>query len=253
MYDNVESAEAEDADGDGRTVLQGDCWDSLIDPVPPEGALDHGVTALDIYEGAEDLPYDGIDANCDGKNDFDADDDGFVPDEYAGFPTQGVGLSDFPAGDCWDLEEENASPSGEWSAADVNPDATEVWYDGTDSDCSGDDDCDQDGDGFLVQENYCEQIIGDNAVDCNDVNPDIFPNDEPEIYYNATDDNCDWADGDGDKDGDGYWDVNYPFLENEVDISVQYPDSLNDCWDDDFTNALDHLSPEAGGIYQNCH
>ena len=24
---------------------------------------------------------------------------------------------------------------------------------------------------------------------------------------------------------------------------------LNGCWDDDFTNALDHLSPEAGGIF----
>ena len=23
---------------------------------------------------------------------------------------------------------------------------------------------------------------------------------------------------------------------------------LNGCWDDDFTNVLDHLSPEAGGI-----
>ena len=23
---------------------------------------------------------------------------------------------------------------------------------------------------------------------------------------------------------------------------------LNGCWDSDFTNALDHLSPEAGGI-----
>ena len=33
------------------------------------------------------MPYDGIDANCDGLDDFDQDGDGFVPDEYDGFQT----------------------------------------------------------------------------------------------------------------------------------------------------------------------
>ena len=28
---------------------------------------------------------------------------------------------------------------------------------------------------------------------------------------------------------------------------------LNGYWDDDFTNALDHLSPEAGGIFHSTH
>ena len=65
----------EDVDGDGRTSFDGDCWDSSVDPVPPAGALNHGVTAADVYPGAVDLPYDGIDANCDGANDFDADQD----------------------------------------------------------------------------------------------------------------------------------------------------------------------------------
>ncbi|MSP56999.1 MAG: hypothetical protein EXR69_15565, partial [Myxococcales bacterium] len=31
--------------------------------------------------------------------------------------------------------------------ATVHPDATDTWYDGIDSDCAGDDDYDQDGDG----------------------------------------------------------------------------------------------------------
>ena len=82
--------EIKDHDGDGQTLLDGDCWNSLEDPVPPENALDHGVTAAQIYQGAEDLPYDGIDANCDGLDDFDQDGDGFVPAEFAGVITLGV-------------------------------------------------------------------------------------------------------------------------------------------------------------------
>ena len=93
-----------DIDGDGVTVLDGDCWDSLIDPVPPTGAINHGITALDIYPGALDLPYDGIDANCDGANDFDQDNDGFVPSEYVGIQTIGLETADvLPGGDCWDV------------------------------------------------------------------------------------------------------------------------------------------------------
>ena len=45
----------EDIDGDGKTVLDGDCWESNVD-LFHRRALDHGVTANDIYLGAEDLP-----------------------------------------------------------------------------------------------------------------------------------------------------------------------------------------------------
>ena len=66
------SWEIQDVDGDGKTLLDGDCWDSSLDPVPPEGAMDYGVKAEDIGPEAEDLPYDGIDQNCDGKDDFES-------------------------------------------------------------------------------------------------------------------------------------------------------------------------------------
>ena len=46
--------------------------------------------AKDIFEGAFDAPYDEIDANCDGSDDFDADADGWVPVNYAGIATHAV-------------------------------------------------------------------------------------------------------------------------------------------------------------------
>ncbi|MEC8378912.1 MAG: hypothetical protein VXZ96_01240, partial [Myxococcota bacterium] len=60
-----------DVDGDGITPLDGDCWDSPDPPPQIDGALSHNLTAGDIYTGAVDTPYDGIDANCDGSDDFD--------------------------------------------------------------------------------------------------------------------------------------------------------------------------------------
>jgi len=45
----------------------------------------------------------------------------------------------------------------------VHPGAKETWYDGVDSDCAGDDDFDQDGDGWQVDE------------DCDDTDPDAWP------------------------------------------------------------------------------
>ena len=315
--------EAVDVDGDGRTLLEGDCWESTVDPVPPEGALDHGVTASDVYVGAVDLPYDGIDANCDGKDDFDADEDGYVPELYNNIVTLGVAesgqlpsndcfdslaeivsedslggfvflgseinpgvteqfydgidqncdaQSDFdqdgdnyvpdqyegvetqladiavpsgqneaepddlplPAGDCFDsISYDFDDPSGILTPSDVNPSVTENWYDGADQDCNGSSDCDQDGDGFDADIDFCATLVIP-QVDCNDEDAIVFPSPGiAEVYYNGIDDNCDLSDGDGDQDGDGHWDVDYPFAVDEVDTSVTYPIALDDCWDDD--------------------
>ncbi len=319
--------EAVDGDGDGLSVLDGDCWDYPNDPVPPEGALNHGVTAKDIYVGAIDLPYDGIDANCDGLDDFDQDQDGFVPDEYVGIQTVNVdtsgslaggdcwdslgeqpidsrlgtavflgadvnpdatevfydgidancdGLDDFdqdqdgfvpneyegfettfanldntlPSGDCWDsLDTAFFDPTNSFTPIEVHPDATEIFYDGADIDCNGLSDCDQDEDGFNVRQDNCSDLVdATERIDCNDVASTIFPNDAEEIFFNGIDDNCDPTDGDGDRDGDGYWSVDYPFTPDTVDESVSIPSELNDCWDDPTTTpteyqALNGLSP----------
>ena len=95
--------EIQDVDGDGKTILDGDCWDSTADPVPPKGALNYGLTALDIGPEQIDLPYDGIDQNCDGKDDFDQDGDGRVPDVFVGIQTIGLeNTGNLEGGDCWD-------------------------------------------------------------------------------------------------------------------------------------------------------
>ncbi len=66
-----------------------------------------------IHPGATEHWYDGVDQNCDGRNDYDRDGDGFISDDYGG-------------DDCDDSE---TGPS-------VNPSMNEI-YDGIDNDCNG--------------------------------------------------------------------------------------------------------------------
>ncbi len=88
-------AEVEDSDGDGWAAGE-DCDDS--DP--------------DINPGAEEVWYDGVDQDCDGADDYDADGDGHVAEEYGG-------------ADCDDTD------------GGVYPGAYDPQDDGVDSDCDG--------------------------------------------------------------------------------------------------------------------
>ena len=146
----------DDADGDGYTEADGDCDDSNA-AVSPDG--------IEVY-------YDGIDGNCDGANDFDADGDGHVSTAYGGT-------------DC-----DESDPG-------INPDAEEIWYDGVDSNCDNWSDYDADMDG------YDSYSYGTGTViDCDDGNSAVNP-DAEEIFYDSTDDNCNPLD-DYDADGDGF-------------------------------------------------
>jgi hypothetical protein len=397
--------EFEDQDGDGISGADGDCWDQK------EGPEGSGLTGDQIHPDAEETWYDGIDQNCSGDDDFDADKDGFVPDEYLGEETLGLPESGLlPAGDCWDqvdgpegsdLDGADISPSandswydgvdqdcegsqddfdadgdgfvqdihlglvtigipgsgellggdcwddpstdpeelqvvdsGDWSqpkAKQVNPEASDTWYDGIDQNCAGDDDfdqdmdgartlyfvdrsgetagedcadrpedlqdgmgldpdylsaladespdvidpatiypgapdawydgvdsncgveddCDQDGDGFGAPGEETEDCaegslrpccdVGD-EVDCDDEDPERKPDpDVEEIYFNGVDDNCNTADGDGDQDTDGWWSVDYlaqveayadAHPDDEV-VPMDIPDGFgSDCVDD---------------------
>jgi Putative metal-binding motif/FG-GAP-like repeat/FG-GAP repeat len=76
----------------------------------------------------------------------------------------------------------------------VNPGATEVWYDGVDSDCSGGSDFDQDGDG------HDDPRGGGN--DCDDQDSAVNP-DAADTWYDGVDSDCAGND-DYDQDSDGF-------------------------------------------------
>ena len=57
----------------------------------------------------------------------------------------------------------------------VYPGAEDVFYDGTDADCMGNDDCDQDEDLFRAEIGYCATIFdADEQGDCDDEDLRLF-------------------------------------------------------------------------------
>ncbi len=149
------SSAATDADGDGFAASAGDC--------------DDGDAAS--FPGAAEVPYDGVDQDCDGRDLADADGDGWDALEVGG-------------DDCDDAD------------ATSYPGADEVPYDGIDNDCEADGDLtDVDGDGYDAAE------VG--GADCADsdatVHPGVFDD------CDGGDEDCDGTDDeDADVDHDGY-------------------------------------------------
>ena len=120
------------------------------------------------YPGADEVPYDGVDQDCDGEDATDLDDDGF---------------DGGPEGD--DCNDDDPA---------VFPGAFDVWYDGIDADCAEDDDYDQDGDGFPIQ------VFG--GTDCDDEDIDVYPG-AIETWYDGVDQDCSGG-SDFDQDGDAH-------------------------------------------------
>ncbi len=218
---------AVDADGDGVDALK-DCWDN---PVGPTSATGTTLTGAEIFPGAPDAWYDGIDADCAGDDDFDADLDGFVPDAYADVTTLPFDLPVLPAGDCWDSDDPEVIPP-EFVAlnaldqplpAEVNPSGTDSFYDGVDEDCAQqvadcDADCqaqaefDADGDGY--DSAYQQRRDGSFGDDCFDHPEDSYDNPAGlseldthpgsiETWYDGSDQDC-ANDDDWDQDQDGH-------------------------------------------------
>ena len=156
--------------------------------------------AVSIFPGSNDLAYDGIDSDCSGNDDYDQDADGYVADEYVGLATTYVtGSGALPGGDCDD------------AADTVNPSQTDTWYDGTDTDCSGNEDYDQDRDGFVSDEHVglaTTYVTGSGALpggDCDDEAPAIYSG-APDTWYDGIDSDC-MEDDDYDQDIDGHRDA----------------------------------------------
>jgi hypothetical protein len=161
-----------DADGFGNLAV------SDIDCVQPSGFVaddtDCDDTDATIFPGAEDIPYDEIDQDCDGEDLCDFDLDGYNAEECGG-------------DDCDDEDDT------------IHVDAAEVWYDGVDQNCDELSDYDADYDGF-----ESASYEGD---DCDDADPDTFPG-APDEYYDGVINDCDEAD-EYDADGDGYSSADY--------------------------------------------
>ena len=243
---------SEDYDGDGFSVADGDCDD--LDPDFGPGATDvwydgvdsncdgaddydqdgDGVAAAgidgsdgddcddldpDVFPGAEDAPYDGVFSDCDEAGEYDADGDGVDSADYGG-----------PNGGPLDCDDTDAS---------IYPGAADEWYDGVDSDCAGDDDYDQDGDGAP------SPLEGgpSGLADCDDTDPDVYPGAD-EVWYDGADQDCDG--NDADQDGDGYdWDGTKGGLDCDddpltgADINPDATDAWYDGVDSDCDGASD--------------
>jgi hypothetical protein len=110
---------------------------------------------------SSEIPYDGIDQDCDGSDMADVDGDGFDARAAGG-------------NDCDDFDDE------------IHPGATEVPRDDVDQNCDGDDLVDGDGDGFDADSHGGDDCDDDNA----EVNPDAL-----DWYDDGEDSDCDGSDG----------------------------------------------------------
>ena len=243
----------------------------------PEGYIDRGGDCDDsdptIFPGASETWYDGVDGDCDGANDFDADRDGYGSDAFGG-------------PDCDD------------SLSTIRPGVTEV-CDGRDNNCDGavDEDgasgttafyvdADRDGWGVVGSPRFaCSAPFGyaSRSGDCDDSDNLIRPG-AVETWYDGVDQNCDGesdfdADSDGldslawsgldcddddaevgaastwwpDPDLDGYGDRSEdPVIDCGSSVPLDYVDNGGDCDESDPDVHAEATEIGADGVDQDC-
>lgn len=136
-----------DQDGDGYA---GEA--TVTDCAQPENAYAESTDCDDanwtVYPGADDSWYDGVDSDCGGEDDYDADGDGFASEEHS------------PEGtDCDDGSDQ------------IHPEAEEICEDEVDQDCTGRDaacgpygDHDATDADMVLVGDYAEMFLGGSLV-----------------------------------------------------------------------------------------
>ena len=252
--DDADATTFGDDDGDGYTYCTTDCDDTDAALNPGADADADGYSTCDdcddadaaVNPGATETWYDGIDSDCDGWNDYDADYDGDPSMEYSGSCSdatlmnqtdceaagtcddgtstdqstcEGAGAVWTSAGNTWtatgyDCRDDNDN----YLSLPMEADPMACYYDG-DGDGYGDDTPSSTAEGYGV-------IAG---TDCYD---SAYSSNAPYIYPGAAFNEAD-VDGDGmvdctfDSDEDGYGDMD--------PASYYYAMAGTDCDDDDAT------------------
>ncbi len=200
--------------GTQDTAKSDDTGDSVASDRDGDGVPDDADCAPDnanVYPGHYEVPYNGVDEDCDGADVTDVDGDGYIGESGDGDDCDDSNPNINPghvetcydlldnncdgweggndcdgdgydiSHDCWDDESKEYPNEAGLTPAQVNDSAIEVWYDGTDADCGGDNDWDQDHDG--------QETTAHAGGDCDDLN-DLVNTGMDELW-NDYDDDCD--------------------------------------------------------------
>lgn len=268
-----------DIDGDGFAGISQEDWFALAQAAGWEGGSlswpdDVSPDKLDcddndalVFPEANDARYDGVDSDCGCDEDFDSDGDGHVPAQYwqahLDFLDSHVscGMPPLVSGDCDDLDNE---------AYNNNTDFEDLWYDGRDTDCAGNNDFDQDGDGyipaayetpfgqFVAKYGYTELEL--RTGDCEDadtikgVSPAAVYPGAADPWYDGVDQDC-RGDNDFDQDLDGWVGSEYEgaFIDFRATWNTSLPEpEYGDCDDTDATVHPGLLERFGDSVDQDC-
>jgi hypothetical protein len=238
-------------------ALSGCTWISKTDMESREPGLDNdgdGVVASkdcddndpDVSPRKAETWYDGVDGDCANDDDYDADKDGYVPTQYVGMQTAGVKATGIlPPGDCADND------------GSVHPNAVDEFYDGVDTDCAGNDDFDQDEDGYAsMAHDYTstEYANGTGSLantDCDDTIDTVNPG-ATDTPYSGIDEDCAGND-DYDLDDDGFYDDSMPIFYTETTYAPGTGIALpGDCDDENPSVFIGAVDAFYDGIDSDC-